>query len=649
MMSAKTARHLPFFLMLTTALTMAACDDQDHPEIRSVTPTTVSAGAGHPVVVTGENFTADAEVLIGGSPARIVSAASTRLELLTPVGIAGPADVTVRTSRGADVARGALTRTPVDLRYDAVSDAVFPPSPSGPLSRIVAVDLNLDGHPDVAALTADGAFRVATNSGMGRFTWDETQDASSLLDGRFSTLAVTELDGDPSPELVLCGRPGTADTRLDFASDGSFSAALLDLRGAFSLCHDLVPLPADAAGRVPLLSWRSRPDLPGLRQLVVFRADAGRHVLDEPSGTLADVTRQVTADVEGAAGEFAASTERAAGGRGAGRFGYDFTVARGSLTVALPLPALSWVPESVRFEFFGDASGHTLSVTLVDATGERFTQPGAVIGAASWGTLELRDPAGGQASGGNADGAFDLPPTALELTLTASETGPATGALFVDNLILVGPGILRHGITDFERPVTPVSTSDEITTTAWTHLDGVDPADAAFCTAPAGDHAQLLLADGAMETGDWTPAGGLPLPIPRIRGLLPLDVDRDGDLDLVAIGQGQDQCLIHDGRGTFFNDTLSCLPVSRGDGRAALATDANLDGLPDLFVAAADGLCRLYEADGAGGFLDVTPAFGLACERMTALALLDADGDGLVDALFLDDAGHPALFLAGER
>ncbi len=642
-------RLLPLLLVFAATLATAACNDDDRPEIRSVTPDTVSAGGGHPVVIAGRNFTADAVVLIGGSPARIVSATTTRIELLTPVGLAGPADVTVQTSRGADVARGALTRIPVELRYDAVSDAVFPPSPLGPLSRIVAVDLNLDGYPDVAALTTDGAFCAATNSGMGRFTWDETRDASSLLEGRFSTLAVTELDGDPSPELVLCGRPGTADTRLDFASDGSFTASLLDLRGVFSLCHDLVPLPADAAGRVPLLSWRSRPDLPGLRQLVLFRADADRHVLDEPSGTLADVTRPVTANLEGATGEFSASTERAAGGRGAGRFGYDFTAARGSLTVAFPLPALSWVPESVRFEFFGDTSGHTLSVALVDATGERFTQPGAPLGAASWGTLEVPDPAGGQASGGNADGVFDLPPAAFELTLTASETGPATGALFVDNLILVGPGILRHGVTDFERPVTPVSTSDEVTSTVWTHLDGVDPADAAFCTAPAGQNAQLLLADGATETGDWILAGGLPLPIPRVRGLIPLDVDRDGDLDLVVIGQGQDQCLIHDGRGTFFNDTLSCLPVSRGDGRAALVADANLDGLPDLFVAAADGLCRLYEADGAGGFLDVTPVFGLACERMTALALLDADGDGLIDALFLDDTGHPALFLAGER
>jgi hypothetical protein len=646
-MSNRTPRHLTFLLMFATVLAASACDDHDRPEIRSVTPDTVSAAAGHPLVIEGKNFSADAEVLIGGSPARIVSATGTRIELLTPAGLAGPAEITVRTSRGADVASGALTRIPVDLRYDAVAEAVFPPSPSGPLARIVAVDLNFDGHPDVAALTAEGAFRVATNSGMGRFTWDETQDASSLLEGHFSTLEVTELDGDPSPELVLCGRTGTADTRLDFASDGSFTAAVLDLRGSFSLCHDLVPLPADATGRVSLLSWRSRPDLPGLRQLVLFRADAERHVLDEPSGTLANVTRPVTADLEGATGDFAASTERAAGGRGSGRFGYDFTAARGTLTVSFPLPALTWTPESVRFELFGDASGHTLTVALVDATGERFSQPGAALGAASWGTLELRDPAGGLASGG--DGVFDLPPTTLELTLTASETGPATGAIFVDNLLLVGPGIWRHGITDFERPVTPVSTSDEVTATAWTHLDGLDPADVAFCTAPSVGNSQLFLADGASETGDWTPAGGLPLPIPRIRSLIPMDVDRDGDLDLVAIGQGQDQCLIHDGRGTFFNDTLSCLPVSRGDGRAARAADANLDGLPDLFVAAADGLCRLYEADGAGGFLDVTPVFGLACEGMTALALLDADGDGLIDTLFLDDTGHPALFLAGER
>jgi len=641
-------RLIALFLTLTAVLA-PGCDDDDRPEIRSVTPGEVSAGAGHPVVITGKHLTADAEVLIGGSPAPVVSATATRLEVLTPAGIAGPADVTVRTSRGTDVARRALTRVPVDLRYDLAPDAVFPVSPAGPLARIVAADLNLDGHPDVAALTADGALRLATNSGVGRFTWDETRDASALPDARFTTLAATELDGDPSPELVLCGRPGTADTRLDFAADGSYTATVLDLRAVFSRCHDLLPLPPDEEGRVALLSWRSRPDVPDLRQLTVFFPDGDGHRLDEGGGEAADVSRPVTADVEGALGTFATSTERSAGGRGAGRLDYDFTAARGPLRVSFPLPALPWLPEAVRFEFFGDTSGHALSVTLLDASGERFTSAGTPLNAASWGTLEVRDPAGGQASGGDANGAFDLPATALELVLTPLEAGPATGALFVDNLILSGPGTARWGLTDFERPITPVFFSGEITATAWTHLDGVDPIDVAFAAAPAGQDATLGLAAGAAETDAWTLAGGQSLPLSRVGSLIPLDVDLDGDLDLVAIGRGQDQCLIHDGRGAFFNDTISCLPISRGDGRAALAADADLDGLPDLFVAAADGLCRLFSADGAGGFLDVTPVFGLACEGMTALALLDADGDGLVDALFLDDAGVARLFMAGER
>ena len=84
-------RHATFcplaLFLLVAAAPAPAGDDDDRPGIRSVTPGEVSAGAGHPVVITGKNFTADAEVLIGGSPAPVVSATSTRLEVLTPAGI----------------------------------------------------------------------------------------------------------------------------------------------------------------------------------------------------------------------------------------------------------------------------------------------------------------------------------------------------------------------------------------------------------------------------------------------------------------------------------------------------------------------------------------------------------------------------------
>ena len=627
----------------------SGCSDDDAPSINSVSPGTVSAAGSHTVVLEGKNFTADTQVLVGAWPAEVRSATGSRLELSTPTGLAGVYDVTVRTSKGADIRKNALEMTPVELRYDPAPDAALPPSPAGALSSLLSFDANLDGAPDVAALTTDGAFRLALNQGQGRFTWTETQDASAVQMGRFADFVAGDFDADGAPELVLCGKEGTADTRLEFASDGSWQAFVLDLKSSFSSCQALVVLPPDEDGRSGLLTWRTRPDLPSLRQLALFRHDGAQFQLDEAAGEAADLTRAVTADADGAVGTFATSTEQSAGGKGSGRFDYDFTGARTTLRVSFGLPALTWQPEAVRFEFFGDASGHTLSVVLVDASGERFTAAGAALSTASWGTLEVASVASWTPSGGDANGVFDLPATALELTLAALESGPATGSLYVDNLILTGPVPHRFGLTDFERPIAPVSTSDAITATAWTWLDGSDPADVAFTTARAGSTAELHFALGAADSDDWTAAGLTDLPVDRIRRLVPMDVDFDGDLDLVAVGSGQDQCLIHDGRGSFFNDTIACMPISRSNGRAAEPADANLDGLPDLFVAADNGLCRLFEADGAGGFIDVTPVFGLACENMVELTLLDADGNGLIDALFLDGAGQPVLFMGSEK
>ncbi|MBU1243991.1 VCBS repeat-containing protein [Myxococcota bacterium] len=642
-------RFIPLSLFITAAAWFAAgCGSDGKPEIQKVEPATVSAAGGHVVVIDGKNFDADAQVLLGVWPAEVRSATDGRLEIVTPTGVAGTYDVTVRTTKGADIRKNALSMTPVALRYDPAPGAI-PASPSGPLMALAGLDANLDGAPDVAALTTDGAFRLALNQGQGRFTWTETLDASAVLDGRFSALVSGDFDADGAAEILLCGKPGTADSRLDFASDGSFVTTALDLRSSFSTCHDLIPLPPDADGKTSLLTWRSRPDVPSLRQLMVLRNTGSAFQLDEAVGEAADVTRPVTADVEGAIGSFSSSTEQSAGGKASGRLEYDFTVVRTTLRVSFPLPELTWIPQSVRFEFYGDASGHTLSLALVDASGERFSHSGAALTTASWGTLEATQVSGWLPSGGDGNGVFDLPATALELTLTPIESGPATGALFVDNLIVTGPVAGRYGVTDFERPITPIWASDEVTSTVWTLIDGLEPADAAFTTAKTGENALLHLVLGAGETGDWSEAGQIPLPVGRIRRLVPLDVDFDGDLDLVAVGSGQDQCLIHDGRGSFFNDTIACLPISRGDGRDAVTADANLDGLADLFVTAADGLCRLFEADGAGGFIDVTPVFGLDCENMTALVLLDADGNGLVDALFLDGSGLPVLFMGSEE
>lgn len=80
------------------------------PTVSAVTPAEGGTAGGTTITVTGNNFTSDASVTVGGTPATGVSVASaTRLTAVTPTGTAGPATVQVTNTAGVSATNGSFT------------------------------------------------------------------------------------------------------------------------------------------------------------------------------------------------------------------------------------------------------------------------------------------------------------------------------------------------------------------------------------------------------------------------------------------------------------------------------------------------------------------------------------------------------------
>ena len=639
-----TFRIFPSFLLVCILI---ACSGNPEPVVNELDPPAVSAFGGKRVRILGDHFGNDTRVFVGSMEAEVLSVSKKVVEFATPTATAGFYDIRVISGSRKKTRKNALELLPVELRYDAAPEHYFPPLQEGRLRMVRAWDADADGDMDIVALDDSGRFHFARNQGQGRFEWVPGEDTVSPLEGRYNDLLVADVDGEGREDLFLCGRRDTADARVRRDGD-TWQVQVLDPRSSFGTCEKLRAVPGEE-GRVNLMTWRTRPTSPGVRQLALYRRQGNQFVLDEGTATAVQLSLGVHSSEPEASGTFDVSDEFSAGGAGAGRFSYDFSSARTSLLVSFPLAGVNWIPQALRLHFLGDASGNQFSVAIVDANGERFSQPGGtLLSTQTWGQLDLSGISAWPASGGDENGEIDLPLTALEITLDGLGTGLETGAFYVDNLILIGEPPLMFGLHDFEILSSPVASSHPISGFVSTRLDpeGFFQSVSAFNAAGAGN---LLVGDGADIIAELLPAEVIPLSLEAVHDVLALDVDHDGDVDLLAFGRGQDQCLINDGRGIFFNDTSRCLPLSRFDARAVVAGDMNLNGLPDLVVAVADGLCRLFPGKWSGGFSDATPAFQLECERMHAVVILDADGDGLLDVLFIDEPGQPVLYMAGER
>jgi len=189
---------------------------------------------------------------------------------------------------------------------------------------------------------------------------------------------------------------------------------------------------------------------------------------------------------------------------------------------------------------------------------------------------------------------------------------------------------------------------------------------------PAGSEGyqpRLFLNDGR---GGFrpAPAGALP-PLPVSAGAVTaVDFDRDGRLDLFIGGRVvpglypfAPKSAVWANRGGRFEDVTEVLaPGLREAGlvTAALWSDADSDGWPDLFVTVEWGQVKYFHNNQGRGFEDWTERAGFAAAGTgwwSSLATADFNGDGRPDYVagnvglntpYQADPAHPALLFSGD-
>lgn len=143
----------------------------------------------------------------------------------------------------------------------------------------------------------------------------------------------------------------------------------------------------------------------------------------------------------------------------------------------------------------------------------------------------------------------------------------------------------------------------------------------------------LFFNDGAGRLVDVT-AGRIPAALEDSRGGAAGDIDGDGDVDVIVVNSlGPDYTLINDGTGSFTIGTMLSDPLF-DDPTCVALVDARGSGVLDAVVTDAGGQNRYWENDGNGAFTEATSTrLPVDNDGSTAVATLDADGDGDVDLL----------------
>jgi len=207
---------------------------------------------------------------------------------------------------------------------------------------------------------------------------------------------------------------------------------------------------------LPLQPYTGFPNSEGYQHLTENRAavtDSAWQVHFDLNRDLETSFGSVYQSVAAVKGTYSYSRAQAASGRFSGKAAYDFSGGSGYLLFTTPvlsgMPAEK--PSGVSLMVHGDGSGHRLAVRLYDSTDERFVFTVGPVDWKGWRRIQATEPERWTRYLGNNDGVFDPPVRTVSLELTYSAGGPATGELFVDDIVLEFPGKGQILAVDFER------------------------------------------------------------------------------------------------------------------------------------------------------------------------------------------------------
>jgi hypothetical protein len=128
-----------------------------------------------------------------------------------------------------------------------------------------------------------------------------------------------------------------------------------------------------------------------------------------------------------------------------------------------------------------------------------------------------------------------------------------------------------------------------------------------------------------------------------------VDFDRDGHPDLFVPQNGVCKLYRNDGKGHFSDITASTGELAKpvGDAVCAAWGDFDNDGRLDVFIGCLRGPNRWFRNRGDGTFEDKSEEIGLTQKRFNtqAVALVDMNNDGMLDAVFVNEGQDSVLLL----
>ena len=470
------------------------------------------------------------------------------------------------------------------------------------IRKLLVEDFDQDGSPDVFFCNDTGeAHRVLVNDGKGKLT-EAPAGTVPVGSDECKGAAVADVDGDGRRDVIVLGQGPIG---------GGKSYVRVYLNRADGKSFQLTPA----------------QDL-----------EPAADVQDQPCG-------KVGVSAEAIAAKLSIDLKRASSGLGSGKATYDFGAETGTVSFAVAAPAVREVPSAIELDVWGDGTGNLWKLQVTDAKGELFEVELGAMGGNAWKHVRADSLGLWAHSGADSDGVVDLPLASVGVQI---ESGAASqGELALDNISLTLPSGGVALAEDFERAAFQAAWDATMSSVAADDVDGDGRTDLVVTSAQkaAGGFAAVVLNHSAAGLLQWQlPPSGLipPLADPVSMGSL-VDVDADGDLDLLAISNaGQDRLLVNDGTGHFFDDTLAKMPLDHSEGRSVSVTDLDMDGRPDLAIANAGTVNRLYLNHGSAGFVDATPALPLHPYHTRTMVPLDVEGDGDLDLFILNDQGEAA-------